>query len=86
MSKIKPSTVKRNNSIIYNNIISKCALLGYSSDVKASKKIGMPLSTFSKRKKLGKWNSDELSLAAEALKVTLPWLVTDHSKAEEVNS
>lgn len=85
MSKLKPSAEKKQNDIIYANITSRCAYFGYKSDVKASVKIGMDSKTFFNRKHLGGWKSDELTRAAEALKVSFAWLVTDHTDMREVN-
>lgn len=84
MPKLKPSAVKKQNDIIYANIKSRCAYFGYDSDAKASVKIGMAIKTFSNRKLGGRWESDELTRAAEALKVSFAWLVTDHTDMREV--
>lgn len=79
MSKLKPSAVEKQNEIIYANIKSRCAYFGYDSDIKASAKICMDSKTFYYRKRNGGWKSDELTYAAEALKVPVAWLMIDHS-------
>lgn len=84
MSKLKPSTVEKQNDIIYANIKSRCAYFGYDSDIKASEKICMDSKTFYNRKRNGGWKSDELTMAAESLRVSFAWLVTDHSDMREV--
>lgn len=84
MSKLKPSDEDKQDDIIYSNIKSRCAMLGYHSDKRASVKIGMASSTFCNRKLIGDWRSKELTRAAKALKVSFAWLVTDHTNMEEV--
>lgn len=84
MPKLKPSEEKKQNDIIYLNIRSRCALFGCFTEEASSKKIGMVRTTFRNREKKGQWRSEELVYAAKALKVSVEWLVTDHSKVEEV--
>lgn len=84
MPKLKPSTVKKQNDIIYANIMSRCAYLGYRTDKAASIKIGMAISTFNDRKIKGNWRSNELVHAAEVLKVSPTWFWEDHTIVEGV--
>lgn len=83
MPKLKPSTVQKQNDIICANIISRCAYFGHCTDTTVGTKIGMTRKTFSYRKLNGGWKSDELTRAAEALKVSFAWLVTDHTDMRE---
>ena len=82
--KLKPSPVVQQNNIIFSNIMSRCAYFGCASEKKAGEKIGMCKNTFNRRKHQGQWKTEELVHAAEKLKVSVAWLVTDHSKVEEV--
>lgn len=84
MPKLKPSPVVQQNSIIFSNIMSRCAYFGCASEKKAGEKIGMCKNTFNRRKHQGQWKTEELVHVAEKLKVSVAWLVTDHSKVEEV--
>lgn len=84
MPKLKPSETEKYNRIIYANIKSRCSYFGYTTDKDAGKKIGMNKDTFYNRRDNGRWESDELVRAANALKVSVLWLWTDHSKIEEV--
>lgn len=84
MSKLKPSLVAEHTEIVQANIRSRCAYFKCKTEEEIAKKIGITPPTYHNRKIKGNWALSELIKAAEALKVTLPWLVTDHSKVEEV--
>ena len=84
MSILKPSPIVKGNKIIFSNIMSRCAYFGCMTETKARAKIGMSRNTFTTRKNSGGWESDELFMAAEILKVPVTWFFEDHSKVEEV--
>lgn len=84
MPKLKPSPIAAQTEIVQANIRSRCAFFKCTTEEKIAKKIGMTRPTYHNRKIKGDWSLSELIRAAEALKVTLPWIVTDHSRVEEV--
>lgn len=78
MSKLKPSEVDKQNDIIYKNIRARCATYGILSNMDCAEKIGMTKSLFHRRQHNGKWQSDELVHAAQALKVPITWFFVEH--------
>lgn len=76
---------KKSNDTLRANIESRCAWFGLHSDEQICNRIGMKYSTYRSRKRdPSGWRQGELVMAAYALKVSVPWLMTDHSKVEEV--
>lgn len=83
MPKLKPTQTQEMTQCITNNVRSRACALGIESNNDIAEKIFMRPSTFRERKRnpLG-WRIDELARAAIALKCTLSWLVTDHTKIQ----
>ncbi len=81
MPKIKPSAVSLTAGIVQRNIESRaCTVFGVNTGKDVAKKIGMNESTFKdKKRKPRTWTLEQLIVTAQALKVPLSWLVTDHS-------
>lgn len=81
MPKLKPSPVSAAAEIVQRNIESRaCTLFGVNTGKDVAKRIGMNESTFKEKKRKPRtWTLEQLALAAQALKVPLSWLMTDHS-------
>lgn len=80
MPKLKPTAADRAADILRRNIAAVGAVNDCHTDVKISKRIGMDRSSYSYRKKHPKaWTFADLIHVSEAFKVSLAWLVTDHS-------
>ena len=80
MPKVKPSTVTATAQIVQRNIEARATTLyGTRSGAAIAVKLGMPKSTFNDRQNNPRrWSLEQLIMAAQALKVPLPWLMTDH--------
>lgn len=81
MPKLKPSPITDTAEIVQRNIESRaCTLFGVNTGKDVAKRIGMKESTFKTKKHHPRtWTLEQLCMAAQALKVPLSWLVTDHS-------
>ncbi len=81
MPKLKPSAISTTAEIVQRNIESRaCTLFGVNTGKDVAKRIGMNENTFKdKKRKPRTWTLEQLIMAAQALKVPLSWLVTDHS-------
>lgn len=84
MPKLKPSPIAAASEVVMRNIRAQGEINGCTTDAEKAKKIGMPLSTFSDRKRNpSSWQFDEIVQASIAFKCSLQWLVTDH-RGEEI--
>lgn len=80
MPKLKPTASDKAADILRRNIAAVGAVNDCYTDAKISKRIGMDRSTYCYRKKHPKaWTFFDLIRLSEAFKVSIAWLVTDHS-------
>lgn len=80
MPKIKPNSVSAAADIVRVNIESRSAVFNCRTDREIAKKLNMPNSSYADRKKNPRnWTLEQLIMAAQALKCTPQWLLTDHS-------
>ncbi|MCH5203102.1 MAG: hypothetical protein J1F03_00055 [Oscillospiraceae bacterium] len=80
MPKLKLSPVAKAAEIVQRNIESRGALFGLRTERDFSERLNMPKSTYhAKRTKPRTWTVAELAMVACVLKVTLSWLMIDHS-------
>ena len=81
MPKLKPSPITAAAEIVQRNIESRaCTLFGANTGKDVAARIGMAKETFRDKKRRPRtWTLEQLCMAAQALKVPLSWLMTDHS-------
>lgn len=80
MPKLKPSPIFEASDVVTRNVFSCAADRGCYSGKKISDKTGISEATISNRKrKPGNWQLQDLVKVSRAFKVSLAWLVTDHS-------
>lgn len=82
MPKLKQSMTAATAEMVQRNIESRaCMLFGATTGKAIAEKIGMREETFrGKRRKPRTWTIEQLCLTAQALKVPLTWLFTDHTE------
>ena len=80
MPRIRPSPIAKAAETVQLNINSRGALFGLHTEREFAARLGMSQSTYhDKRTKPRTWTLEQLAMVAEALKVPLSWLMTDHS-------
>ena len=80
MPKLKKSPMRQQMETVSANILARGAYFGCKSDGSYAKRLCIKESTFrTRRHDPSLWRLDELIRAAEQLKCSLAWLVTDHS-------
>ena len=80
MPKLKKSPMRQQMETVSANILARGAYFGCKSDGSYAKRLCIKESTFRlRRHDPSLWRLDELIRAAEQLKCSLAWLVTDHS-------
>lgn len=79
MPKLKPSPIAAASEMVMNNICAQGNINGCKTDKEKAQKIGIPISTFSERKRNPRnLRLEELIQVSIAFKCSLAWLVTDH--------
>ena len=80
MAKIKYTTVSVTADAVRRNIEARCIYFDCRTDEEIADKLNIPKSTYADRKKNPRnWTLEQLIMAAQALKCTPQWLLTDHS-------
>lgn len=81
MPKLKPTELQTLENTVQTNIEARGRYFGCKSDREFAQKLSMPKSTYSVRRNSPRtWTLEQLVGVARAFKVSLAWLMTDHSK------
>lgn len=81
MPKLKPTFIDKAEIILSRNITAAGAYSGCKTDQQFADKLGMKRDCYNRRKRNPRlWTFDELAMVADAFKVSLSWLVSDHSE------
>lgn len=79
MSKLKPTFIDTAMVTLSRNIAAAGAYNDCRTDQQFADKLGMKRDCYNRRKRNPRlWTFPELAMVANAFKVSLPWLVTDH--------
>ena len=80
MPKVMLSPLTSAAEIVQRNIESRGAIFGLRTQREFAKRFDMPIATYHVKKTNPRtWTLEQLTVVAQALKVSLSWLMTDHS-------
>ena len=80
MPKVTLSPLSKSVETVQRNIESRGAIFGLRTEREFAKRFNMPVATYHGKKTNPRtWTLEQLVVVASALKVTLSWLMIDHS-------